>query len=309
MSDFFSKDKQEWLDARSSSLRGYYLGEPISKNKHSDVYYRNALDKELDKFIVSMLQEINRVYAVLPITKADYVIKSQNEKPTPAKVRKVIENYKKAKSAILFKNCQKIINKWLKLATKSAQKSIQKMLTNAAGKSIKINYNKAYDELFKMIIARNVQLIKNTTSQTLTNIENIVYNGMTTGRGWGDIEPDLYHQKHISQDRVKRIARDQTSKANGALNQISQQKAGIEYYMWWGVEDERERELHWKLNGKIFKWEDSPERMPIIDKNGERGGPASAVNCRCVGRMVILLEGYITRWLGDNKGYEIIKER
>lgn len=252
-----------------------------------------------------MLKELNKVYAVLPITKT----KSQNSKPSPAQVRKVIEDYKKGKSKILFSNCHKIIDKWLKLATKSAQKSIKKMLSNAMGKSIKIDYDKAYDELFKLIINRNVQLITNTTSQTLTNIENIVYNGMTTGRGWADLEGDLYHQKHISRDRVKRIARDQTAKANAALNQISQQKAGIEYYMWWGVEDERERELHWKLNGKIFKWEDKPERMPIIDRYGERGLPGDAVNCRCIGRMVILLDGYKTRWLGNNKGYEIIRER
>lgn len=300
-----SKSKQEWAEDRAGSLKGYLLGSAISKNKHSDVYYRTALDKEMDKFIESCLKDLNKVYSVLPALKTPA---SNNAKPSIAQVRIVLNKYKSAKAKILWSNCYRIVKKWLKLAQNSADSSIKKMLTQMAGKKLAIEYDKSLDEMLKLIIQRNVQLIKNTTSQTLTNIENIVYNGVTRGRGWADIQDELYHQKHISKDRVKRIARDQTAKTNGALNQLAQQQAGIKYFMWWGVEDERERELHWKLNGKIFKWGDSPERLPIIDKVGTRGYPSEAVLCRCVSRPVFLLDKYKTRWLGDNKGYEVIKK-
>ncbi|MCH5201904.1 MAG: minor capsid protein [Oscillospiraceae bacterium] len=300
----FSKEKEKWLESRKTSLKGYYVGDTIAKAKHADVYYREALDKELDRFISSLQKELKSVYSVIKVENA-----ATKRKPSIASVRIVLNAYKNAKLKILLKNSRKIIEKWLKLATNATDKSIKKILFNMAGKELAIEYDSAYDEALKLMIQRNVQLITNTATQTLTNIENIVYNGMTTGRGWKDLEGEMYKQTHISRDRIKLIAQDQTNKTNQALNQLGQQAAGIKYFEWWGAADERERELHWVLNGKIFKWGDSPERLPIIDTYGTRGYPGDAVRCRCSSRPVWIMSGYKAVWQGDNKGYKIIKSR
>lgn len=270
----FSKNKEQWLNERKTELRGRIVGDAIAKAKHADVYYREALDKELDKFITSLEKDLKRVYSVIRVENAE-----AKRKPSIASVRIVLNAYKNAKLKILLSNSRRIIEKWLKLARNATDKSIKKTLFSMAGKELSIEYDTAYDEALKLIIQRNIQLITNATSQTLTNIENIVYNGMTTGRGWADLQGELYKQKSISRNRVKLIASDQTAKTNQALNQIGQQQAGIKYFEWWGVDDERERSLHLKLNGKIFKWGDSPERLPIIDSYGTRGYPGDAVNC------------------------------
>ena len=120
-----------------------------------------------------------------------------------------------------------------KTDTRNAKRSITKSMRQLYGDDFAVNWNgKDIDDILRLIIRRNVGLIENTTLQTLNNIENIVYDGVTTGQTWGTVAKDLSTQKHISSDRIKRIARDQTGKANEALNEAAQLSAGIEFFEW-----------------------------------------------------------------------------
>lgn len=298
-----SKKKERWANARGRWLNGYLVGGSIVKNKSADVYYRNALNKELDKFILSFLKDLRKVYTPLGGNK------SYNAKKSPKEVQDKINEYKNFKLTILIKNSYKIVNKWQNKAKISVNRSIKEMLSEVAGKSIAINYSHEYDQALKLIVERNVQLIRNISTQTITNIENIVFNAMTTGRGWQDIEDSLYNQIEVKKNRVKTIARDQTAKANQAINQIEQMDAGIEYFMWKTAQDERVRERHRELNNKIYKWGDVKERLPIIDPEGTRGYPADAVNCRCNALAVFILDGYMVKWNENKHSYEVRKKR
>lgn len=295
MSDFFSKEKEKWLDERKKSLKGYYKGKGMTKSKHADIYYREALNKELDRFIKRLTKDLKENYAVV------------GEATNP--VISVLSLYKNSKYRILIRNAEKIVNKWLKIASKSAESSVLKGLEETAGQPIAIEYDKAYSDALKLMVQRNVQLIKNTTTQTLTNIENIVYDSMTTGQGWYQLERDLNKQTHISQDRIKRIARDQTAKTNQALNELTQREAGVKYFMWETVKDERVSTGfggHKQLQGKIYKWDDV-ENYPIIDSYGHRGLPSQRVNCRCDASPVFILKGYHAEKLNDGS-YKVVKD-
>lgn len=294
-----SKKKEKWAIERRNSLRGVLIGEPINKNKHADFYYRTAMEKEFAKFIDSLYKDLEKSYATLKIS---------NARKSPAEVRKVLLWYKTNKFKIFLRNSTKIVEKWLKMAYLSADKSTRDKISKLIGKEITINYDKTFDEAFKMMIERNVQLITNTTTQILTNIENIVYDGMTTGEGWAQIERDLDRQTHIEKDRIKRIARDQTAKANEALNQIEQQKAGFEFFQWDTAQDERVstgRGGHKQLQGKIYKWGDEAN-YPEIDSYLHRGLPAQRPNCRCTALPVVILKGYKAKQLKDGS-YTVIK--
>lgn len=289
--------------------RGYTVGGEVIKNKHADVYYRNAIDKEMAKFLTACFDELGAVYSTLPVFNAP---DSPKPKPSPAQVRAVLRKFKGRNFDILLKNSKRIIQKWLKILKSAGNDSVKKVLTDVMGRAISIDYDKSYDELLKIAIERNVQLIKNTTTQTLTNIENIVYDSMTTGEGWNELQNKLYTQKHISRDRVKRIARDQTAKTNGAINQISQQQAGIKYYRWRTAEDERVSTGyggHKQLNNKIYKWDDIEERQPVIDSYGHRGTPATRVNCRCIALPIVIAHGYKAVWSEEIKSYKIVKDK
>ena len=171
-----------------------------------------------------------------------------------------------------------------------------------------MDYDKNFDDVLKLIIERNVQLIKNVSSQTITNIENIVYDAMTTGEGWYGIQKSLDHQKEISAKRVKLIARDQTAKANQTLSELTQREAGVKFFMWRTAQDERVSTGyggHKQLNNKIYKWGET-ENYPVIDSYGHRGLPSQRPNCRCQALPVWILKGYEAKLMADGS-YEIEK--
>ena len=71
---------------------------------------------------------------------------------------------------------------------------------------------------------------------------------------------------------LKRITRDQTSKALGNLDQVRQTGAGITEYRWSTSEDEAVRPSHKALNGRRFSWGEPPSV----------GHPGQDIMCRCV---------------------------
>lgn len=296
MPDFFSKQKEKWLNGRKS-LRGFFKGKKLRSSLLPFLYYRDALNKELDKYFSKLKRDLKSVYTTVG-------------KGATSKVGETLNAYKKGENYNkLIDNSDKIVKKWLRKATRESERTLRQDLGETAGKALAIEYDKKYTDSLKLIVQRNTQLIRNTTSQTLTNIENIVFDAMTTGQGWFDIEKNLETQTDISKNRVKRIARDQTAKTNQALNELTQRAAGVKFFSWETAKDERVSTGyggHKQLQGKIYKWGDT-ENYPIIDSYGHRGLPSQRVNCRCDSRPVFILKGYHAEQLEDGS-YKVVKD-
>lgn len=95
----------------------------------------------------------------------------------------------------------------------------------------------------------------------------------------------------VSKKRAKLIARDQTSKLTGLLNEVRQTSIGIDEYIWRTSEDERvvgnpsgiypdgnkTHGDHYHRNGKKFRWDTPPAD----------GHPGSAIQCRCYAQPII----------------------
>jgi SPP1 gp7 family putative phage head morphogenesis protein len=295
------------INARAKAAGGYRVMQPIIKNKAADVYYRRAIEAETDKMLTAIFAKLERVYTTVKVSNAA----TGANKPSVSNIMKLITYYKKVYLPKFLRNAEKIIDKFINLATRNAKRSITKSMRQLYGDDFAVNWNgKDIDDILRLIIRRNVGLIENTTLQTLNNIENIVYDGVTTGQTWGAVAKDLSTQKHISSDRIKRIARDQTGKANEALNEAAQLSAGIEFFEWRTAEDERVSTGyggHKQLDGKIYKWGDV-EHYPIIDSYGHRGLPHERVNCRCTALAVILRKDYVAKQNSDGT-WRIIKGR
>lgn len=295
-------------NARAKAAGGYRVMDPIIKNKHADVYYRKAIDAETEKMLDVIFSELEKVYTTIRVSNA----KPQGTKPSIKNIEKLIAYYKTEYLPKFLRNSERIIKKFITLAARGAKSSVSRVLRKLYGDDFaKISFDNAeYEDLLRLALKRNVGLIQNTTLQTLNNIENIVYDAVTTGQTWQSVAKDLLNQKHIAKDRIKRIARDQTGKTNEAINELSQKSAGIRFFEWRTAGDERVSTGyggHEQLNGKIYKWGDE-EHYPIIDSYGNRGLPHQRVNCRCTALAVILREDYEAKPLSDGS-YEIVKGR
>ena len=71
---------------------------------------------------------------------------------------------------------------------------------------------------------------------------------------------------------LRRLTRDQTSKAVGQLTRARHQQLGISDYIWRTVQDEAVRDTHAELDGTRQSW-DSPPSV---------GHPGEDIQCRCV---------------------------
>jgi SPP1 gp7 family putative phage head morphogenesis protein len=136
---------------------------------------------------------------------------------------------------------------------------------------------------------QNVKLIKSIQDKSITDIEGIIQRGIQTGRRHEDIAKEIQKKFRTSRKRAKFIARDQVSKLNGAITKTRQTDLGIDMYIWRTSEDERVRNPHSVLNGKLMRWDNPSVYSKDSGKTwlqrssigGYIGIPGEDFNCRC----------------------------
>lgn len=136
---------------------------------------------------------------------------------------------------------------------------------------------------------RNLSLITSLRDEQIQRVGDILRPAAATGARWEDVASDVQDRLGVGLSRAKLIARDQTSKLNGQLQQAHQEAAGITEYTWSTAGDEAVRPDHRRLNGRRFRFDDPPV---VNQATGERRNPGGDIQCRCVAVPVIpLFEG------------------
>lgn len=119
----------------------------------------------------------------------------------------------------------------------------------------------------------NVALIKDIPDKYLLRVRDIVDKNVSGGMRFEGIIAEIQAEAGIGERRAALIARDQTSKMNGAFNEARQTSLGISKYRWQTSGDERVRESHAENDGQVFEWGNPPP---------DTGHPGEDINCRCV---------------------------
>lgn len=143
--------------------------------------------------------------------------------------------------------------------------------------------NDAIKDFLGASTINNVSLIKSIASEYLEKVEAIVFNNTTAGVRSTAIKKQIEEQYDVSAKRAKVIARDQTAKIAGNLNEKRQRSAGFEYFRWLDSDDKDVRTHHEYLAeqvteyGKgVYRWDD----LPKSDK-GVPIAPGQDFSCRC----------------------------
>lgn len=140
-----------------------------------------------------------------------------------------------------------------------------------------------YSAQLEKWIQENVGLIKTIPEETLDRMQKIVYDGFTQGRPTARMVKEIQQAYGVGRRRAELIARDQTAKLNGQIQQAQQRDAGITEYIWYTCMDGRVRHRHRELHGKKFRWDDPP----VVDKKSDRKcHPGQDFQCRCIARPV-----------------------
>lgn len=127
-------------------------------------------------------------------------------------------------------------------------------------------------DAMKAATKANIELITSIPDQYFDKLGEAVSKNMEAGMRFEDLAKEVERIGDVTESRAKLIARDQTSKMNGAFNEARQTSLGIDRYVWQTSGDERVREEHQANDGQVFSWNDPPAT----------GHPGEDINCRCV---------------------------
>lgn len=126
-------------------------------------------------------------------------------------------------------------------------------------------------------IEENVALVEGAMREMSAELARELQDAISLGQRPDAIVSIFEHRLGVSESRLKLIARDQTSKAQGELSKIRQEALGISRYVWSTSGDERVRASHRALDGQVFSWDNPPPE----------GHPGEPIACRCVATPLI----------------------
>lgn len=148
----------------------------------------------------------------------------------------------------------------------------------------------------KSFAKQNVGLIKDVSTQTVASVNQAITDGFQRGARIESIRKEILSKSKLEPGRFKKaatrarfIARDQVAKLNGQLTELRQTEVGVGKYIWRSSYDERVRQSHKNMNGRICRWDDATVVLSQSGKtwiqrssiNGVNKHPGQDYQCRC----------------------------
>ena len=136
----------------------------------------------------------------------------------------------------------------------------------------------------------NSKLITSIPEQYLGQVAQRAQDMVRSGSSYPEFVKELSRTYSLTTKRAELIARTEVAKLNGQITRARQMKLGISEYEWLTSADERVRESHRVLDGKICRWDDNSvyreHDQPGAwrqrsDIGGYEGIPGSDFQCRC----------------------------
>lgn len=145
----------------------------------------------------------------------------------------------------------------------------------------KLNLTENIKKTFQFNTKESAELFKTIPAQFHGKVQSVVFNSITNGRGIYDIAKYIKKFDNGTRNYVQLRTMDQTRKAFSALSRERMVAAGITKFQWLHQGgSEKPREIHLKLNGKVFDI-DSPPFIGVMYGYDVYGFPSQLPNCRC----------------------------
>lgn len=240
--------------------------------------------KTLNKLTKSMRYDVkNKIFPIIKLLEKKYTTDSYVEDITQV-VAMLSLKYANETALVAKTMAKKMV---YNISSKN-KKSFEKSLKNQTGVDLSaILVDDGLTEFLDAQVSKNVSLIKSIPQEYFKSIETVVMNGVANGLRFEEIAKQIGGIKGISsvngklQNRIKLIARNETSNINASINKMRQESLGVKEFKWVTAHDERVRPSHAKINGNIYSW----DNLPTVD--GVKTSPGQSINCRCIAIPVI----------------------
>lgn len=132
------------------------------------------------------------------------------------------------------------------------------------------------------IVELNVGLIKTISRRHHEKISSLQrrrsLNALTRNAAAQLIQQEL----KVSTNRAKFWARDQGERFYAGVVRTRAKAVGLTRFRWVSSGDERVRDEHAELDGKVFTFDDPP----VTNEQGDRNMPGEDYNCRCIAEVI-----------------------
>ena len=125
--------------------------------------------------------------------------------------------------------------------------------------------------------------IRSWGDKEILDLRNRITTNSLYGQRAEAMVADIERLYDVTKNKAKFLARQETALFMSKLRETRYAEMGVTMYRWSTSNDERVRDTHKKLNGKIFSFA-SP---PIVDGKGHRANAGEDFGCRCLAIPVI----------------------
>ncbi len=184
---------------------------------------------------------------------------------------------------------EKLIEKVGKSTKSTAYREWKKIVKITLGINLKDDYynGEFYEIMLKQWASENVRRIKSIPYDSLGELESLIFDSYSNGVPVRKLQEAIQSKYNVTKQHAQAIARDQIASLNASITKSQQTDAGVKRYKWSTSNDQRVRECHKELDGKIFSWDDPPEMWYKSKSQGKvmTGRcchPGEDIGCRCV---------------------------
>ncbi|CAG9411273.1 TPA: phage minor head protein [Providencia alcalifaciens] len=266
--------KQGRLKSRNRRIR------PIKQSKRTEVWYRERLNSVIDEMSQVIIAELENP-----------TLNDATNTPPLSITAKLSRAIQKVASMSIAELATRLSLGLVNRANQQNKDRLLKTYKNAFDIDLSgLLSDEAIRDDMARAVKENVDLIKSIQTDFINDIGEKVFSNLAGGGRHENLVSLIKARGNISKSRAKFIARDQTAKLNAALNESRHRSLGLDLYEWGGTGDERERESHLKLNGKLCKYSDPTVYSDDGGKTWKKrksigayeGAPGTDFQCRCV---------------------------
>ncbi|HHR6244838.1 TPA: phage minor head protein [Providencia alcalifaciens] len=266
--------KQGRLKSRNRRIR------PIKQSKRTEVWYRERLNSVIDEMSQVIIAELENP-----------TLNDATNTPPLSITAKLSRAIQKVASMSIAELATRLSLGLVNRANQQNKYRLLKTYQNAFDIDLSgLLSDEAIRDDMARAVKENVDLIKSIQTDFINDIGEKVFSNLAGGGRHENLVSLIKERGNISKSRAKFIARDQTAKLNAALNESRHRSLGLDLYEWGGTGDERERESHLKLNGKLCKYSDPTVYSDDGGKTWKKrksigayeGAPGTDFQCRCV---------------------------
>lgn len=171
----------------------------------------------------------------------------------------------------LEKLCKKYLTKVYKWQNKQFKQQMSKLSLSLSGEEI----IKGYRSFMRTKLNENVLLIQSLVDDEIKNLKSQVFRNITSGEPASKLGLRLAKHLNVSKHQAATIARTEVNKLSSQLSDKRAMEVGIEFGIWRGTGDNRERKSHLEAEGKVFRLSQG------LKIDGKWQFPGQEPNCRC----------------------------